>query len=209
MQPVQDLTVEDRVSRTQYQYSLEDPDAGRAEHSGCRKLIAKLGTLPELRDVASDQQNDGSQVELVIDRDTASRLGITPADDRRHALRRVRAAAGLDHVHAVEPVSRGARGRSRVSAAARRALQNIYISLRQRQARCRSALSSTSRPATVPLVVSHQGQFPAVTISFNLAPGYSLGDAVTAIDAAQRRDRTCRPASRPRSRVPRRPFRRR
>ena len=73
----------------------------------------KLQALPELRDVASDQQNQGLQARLVIDRDTASRLGITPQMHRRHALRRLRPAPGLDHVHAVEPVPRGARDRSR------------------------------------------------------------------------------------------------
>ena len=77
MQPVQDLTVETRVSRTQYQYSLEDPDAKElAEWSP--KFVQKLRSLPELRDVASDQQNSGLQSRVVIDRDTASRLGITP-----------------------------------------------------------------------------------------------------------------------------------
>src|SRR2546422_2979294 len=78
MQPVQDLTVEDRVSRTQYQYTLEDPDA---EELGtwAPKMVAKLKTLPELRDVASDAQDRGLRAALVVDRDTASRLGITPA----------------------------------------------------------------------------------------------------------------------------------
>src|SRR5256886_8568576 len=78
MQPVQDLTVEDRVSRTQYQYTLEDPDA---EELGtwAPKMVAKLRTLPELRDVASDAQDRGLRAALVVDRDTASRLGITPA----------------------------------------------------------------------------------------------------------------------------------
>src|SRR5262249_52634422 len=74
MQPVQDLTVETRVSRTQYQYSLEDPDA-RELNTWAPQLLAKLQVLPELRDVASDQQSEGLQTEVVIDRDTASRLG--------------------------------------------------------------------------------------------------------------------------------------
>src|ERR1700686_2991441 len=77
LQPVQDLTVEDRVSRTQYQYSLEDPNVNEL-NEWTAKLVAKLSAMPELRDVATDQQNNGSQVQLVIDRDTASRLGITP-----------------------------------------------------------------------------------------------------------------------------------
>jgi multidrug efflux pump len=78
MQPVQDLTVEDRVSRTQYQYSMEDTDANELA-TWSQRLIEKLRKAPELRDVASDQQNGGLQAELVIDRDTASRFGILPA----------------------------------------------------------------------------------------------------------------------------------
>ena len=77
MQPVQDLTVEDRVSRTQYQYTLEDADAKELD-AWAPRLLDKLRRMPELRDVASDQQNGGLQATLVIDRDTASRLGITP-----------------------------------------------------------------------------------------------------------------------------------
>ena len=79
LQPVQDLTVEDRVSRTQFQYSLEDPD-GKELAEWVPKFVDKLRTLPELRDVASDQLDDGEQILLVIDRDTASRLGITPQE---------------------------------------------------------------------------------------------------------------------------------
>ena len=78
MQPVQDLTVEDRVSRTQYQYTLEDADAEEL-NTWAPKVVAKLQTLPELRDVASDQQNLGLLASLVIDRATAARLGVTPA----------------------------------------------------------------------------------------------------------------------------------
>ena len=77
MQPVQDLTVESRVSRTQYQYSMEDADAAELA-TWSQQLLQKLQTLPQLRDVASDQQNNGLQANLVIDRDTASRLGILP-----------------------------------------------------------------------------------------------------------------------------------
>src|SRR5207247_5134094 len=77
MQPIQDLTVEDRVSRTQYQYTLEDANAEEL-NTWTAKLMEKLQTLPELRDVATDQQTRGSQASLVIDRVTASRLGITP-----------------------------------------------------------------------------------------------------------------------------------
>ena len=78
MQPVQDLTVEDRVSRTQYQYTLEDPNADEL-NSFVPKMVARLQELPELRDVATDQQVNGLRVRVVFDRDTASRLGITPS----------------------------------------------------------------------------------------------------------------------------------
>ena len=85
MQPVQDLTVEDRVSRTQYQYSMEDPDA-RELSDWATRMVARLGNSPRIRDLASDQQNTGLQTHLVIDRATASRLGITPHCHRQHAL---------------------------------------------------------------------------------------------------------------------------
>ena len=77
MQPIQDLTVEDRVSRTQYQYTLEDPDAAELQ-TWAAKFLAKMKALPQLRDVATDEQPGGLQTMLVIDRQTASRLGITP-----------------------------------------------------------------------------------------------------------------------------------
>ena len=77
MQPVQDLTVESRVSRTQYQYTMEDADAQELA-TIAPKLVDKLRTLPQMRDVASDQQTNGLKADLVIDRDTASRLGILP-----------------------------------------------------------------------------------------------------------------------------------
>ena len=105
MQPVQDLTVEDRVSRTQFQYSIEDADAQELAQ-WTPKLVAKLQTIPALRDVATDQLNNGLKTNVTIDRDTASRLGNFSAGDRQHALRRIRSAPGLDHVHAVEPIPR-------------------------------------------------------------------------------------------------------
>jgi multidrug efflux pump len=104
MQPVQDLTVEDRVSRAQFQYSLEDADAGELA-AWVPRFVARLATLPELRDVASDQQNAGRQARLVLDRVPARHHA---ADARRRALRRLRPAPDLDPVHAVEPVPRRA-----------------------------------------------------------------------------------------------------
>ncbi len=78
MQPVQNITVDDRVSRTQYQYTLEDPDPNEL-NEWTDKLVAKLKKLPELADVATDQQTGGLAVSLMIDRVTASRLGIAPS----------------------------------------------------------------------------------------------------------------------------------
>ncbi len=183
LQPVQDLTVEDRVSRTQYQYSLEDPNVNEL-NTWTAKLMAKLATVPELRDVATDQQNNGSQVELVIDRSTASRLGITPQmiDDTLYDAFGQRQVSTmftqLNQYHVVLEVDPEFQSNPR-------ALRDIYLS----SPTGGSVPLSTFvhfEPSKVPLIVSHQGQFPAVTISFNLAPGYSLGNAVTAIETAQR-----------------------
>ena len=182
MQPVQDLTVEDRVSRTQFQYSLEDADA-RELAIWVPRFLAKLQAIPELRDVASDQLNGGLQAQLVIDRSTASRFGITPQliDDTLYdaygqrqisimftQLNQYRVVLELkpDLQHSPDE------------------LKNIYIRSNQGGEVPLSAFTRFS-PGTSPLVVNHQGQFPVVTASFNLAPGASLGDAVNAIDKAK------------------------
>ena len=180
MQPVQDLTVEDRVSRTQYQYSLEDPDAAELNRWTPR-LVSALKELPELRDVSSDQQNQGLQLFLTIDRATASRLGITPQliDDTLYD------AFGQRQVSTIFTQLNQYRVVLEVKPDFQQnpaKLDTIYI---------RSAgggkvpLSAITRveEITGPLVLSHQGQFPANTLSFNLAPGVSLGEAVQAIDA--------------------------
>ena len=91
------ISIGGRSSNAQYQYTLQGDNLNELNDWSPR-LLQKLRTLPQLRDVNTDQQNHGLQTTLVIDRDTASRLGITAADDRQHALRRVRTAAGLDHV---------------------------------------------------------------------------------------------------------------
>ena len=181
LQPVQDLTVEDRVSRTQYQYSLED--ANPAELAvWTNKLVQKLETLPELRDVATDQQNDGLEAHLVIDRSTASRLGITPQmiDDTLYDAFGQRQVSTiytqLNQYHVVLEVAPGFQRNPK-------ALDAIYI----RSASGGEVPLSTFthyEPGSMPLVVNHQGQFPTVTISFNIAPGYALGHAVNAIEAA-------------------------
>jgi multidrug efflux pump len=182
MQPVQDLTVENRVSRTQYQYTLEDADSKELAEWTPR-LIATLKALPELRDVASDQQNGGLQAMLDIDRDTASRLGIVPQliDDTLYDAFGQRQVSTiytqLNQYHVVLEVLPAYQENPD-------ALKSIYV---KSASGAQVPLSSFTRfvPGTTQLAVNHQGQFPAVTLSFNLAPGVALGHAVTAIKAAE------------------------
>jgi multidrug efflux pump len=236
MQPVQDLTVEDRVSRTQYQYTLEDPDLNEL-NDWTAKLVAKLKQIPELRDVATDQQNGGLAAALVIDRVTASRMGITPSvvDETLYdgfGQRQVTTLyTQLNQYHVIlETMPDFQKNPAK--------LQDIYV----RSALASSSLttgsgstpggtvvtsstasgnsnsspspattkstpnSGSATPAavsntngaavplsafthfesrTAPLSVNHQGQFPVVTISFNLAPDASLGEATKAIEKVQ------------------------
>jgi multidrug efflux pump len=182
MQPVQDLTVEDRVSRTEFQYSLEDPD-GKELDQWVRKMVAKFQSLPQLRDVASDQQNEGLQVRLVIDRSTASRLGITPQaiDSALYDAFGQRQISTmftqLNQYHVVLEV--GPRFQLRPQD-----LEHIFVRAAAGQMVKLSTFTQIENESAQ-LAVNHQGQFPAVTISFNLAPNVSLGEAVKAIDAAK------------------------
>ncbi len=183
MQPVQDITVDDRVSRTQFQYSLEDADA-KELNIWAPRLVEKLQSLPQLRDVASDQQSDGLQAGLIIDRDSAARFGITPQmiDDTLYDAFGQRLVSTmftqLNQYHVVLEVDTH-------FAENPDSLEHIYV---RAPGGTQVPLSSFVRLETtnVPLSVNHQGQFPAVTLSFNLAPGASLGDAVKVIEAAQR-----------------------
>jgi multidrug efflux pump len=238
MQPVQDLTVEDRVSRTQFQYTIEDPSADEL-NSFAPKLLARMQQLPELRDVATDQQVQGLRTRLVFDRDTAARLGITtstidqtlydaygqrqvstmftqlnqyhvvlevkpsfqqnPVDLRNLYIRTGTGSAGT----ALGMVSGGT---SSITSA--RAGQSSTSSAATASASTASttAFGGTSVPASavfaaasqvplgafshtenvaVPITVNHQGQFPVITFSFNLAPDASLGDAVKAVNKAK------------------------
>ena len=182
MQPIQDLTVETRVSRTQYQYSLETPDAKELA-TWAPRFLAKLQQLPELRDVATDQQNDGLLARIVIDRDTASRLGITPQmiDDALYDAFGQRQVSimftQLNQYRLVLEVKGDFKNEPRD-------LHEVYIHPPGGEM---IPLSSFTRveETTAPLSINHQGQFPVVTISFNLAPGVSLGDAVEAIAKAR------------------------
>jgi multidrug efflux pump len=183
MQPVQDLTVEDRISRTQYQYTIEDADAKELSQWAPR-LVEKLKTIPELRDVATDQQDGGLEAQLVIDRDTASRLGILPQaiDDTLYDAFGQRQVSTiftqLNQYHVVLEVAPSFQQNPD-------ALKNIYVKSSSGTQVPLSAFAHFEQ-RTVPLAVNHQGQFPVITLSFNLAPGVSLGAAVDAIRKAQR-----------------------
>jgi multidrug efflux pump len=182
LQPVQDLTVEDRVSRTQYQYSLEDPNLVELT-TWAPRLVERLRTLPELRDVASDQQDQGLETSVRIDRATASRLGITPQmiDDALYN------AFGQRQVSTIFTQLNQYRVVLEVKPDFRQgpeALQQIYLRSSTAGQVPLSAFTFIEERAT-PLAVNHQGQFPAVTVSFNLAPRTSLGHAVQAIETAK------------------------
>ena len=182
MQPVQDLTIESRISRTQYQYSMEDADV---QELGvwAPLLLEKLRAAPELRDVASDQQNNGLEANLVIDRDTASRLGIFPQaiDDTLYDAFGQRQVSTmftqLNQYHVVLEVDPQFRANPD-------ALKNIYVKSSTGE-QVPLASFSHFEQRNSPLAINHQGQFPVVNLSFNLAPGVSLGEATKAIEQAE------------------------
>ena len=183
MQPVQDLTVEDRVSRTQFQYSLESADATDL-NLWVPRLIEKLKALPQLSDIASDQLTSGLKVELVIDRDTAGRLGILPQaiDDTLYDAFGQRQVSTiftqLNQYHVVleaEPSFQQTPD----------SLKDIYVRSSNGTQVPLSAFSHFESSNSL-LAINHQGQFPVVTLSFNLAPGVSLGNATKAIDQAEK-----------------------
>ena len=227
MQPVQDLTVENRVSRTQYQYTLEDASVQELS-DWMPKILAKLRSIPELHDVATDQGTGTLEADLVIDRDTASRLGVTPQmiDDTLYDAFGQRQVSTiftqLNQYHVVMEAQKSFQLNPD-------SLKNIYIhtspggsapassgqttgpatvgAAAVSQATVSSGSSSSATSAsngtsdregvvslasfahldirTTPVAVNHQGQFPDTTVSFNLAPGASLGKAVKDIDAAE------------------------
>jgi multidrug efflux pump len=236
MQPVQDLTVEDRVSRTQYQYTLEDPDQ-RELNEWTGKLMAKLKTIPELRDLATDQQTSGLAASLIVDRVTASRMGITPQAidqtlydafgqrqvstlytqlNQYHIILETQPdfqknPAKLQDIYVRSALAPSAltTGTSGATVTATTASGNSASSASPSpSASTNNSISAGSANPTpiasinggaVPLStfthfemksgalsVNHQGQFPVVTISFNLAPNASLGAATKAIDKAQK-----------------------
>jgi len=182
LQPVQDLTVEDRISRTQYQYSLEDPDA-RELALWVPRFVGKLQALPELRDVASDQQNAGLEAHVVLDRSTASRLGITPQtlDDALYdSFGQRQISTMFTQLNQYRVVLESQPGFRRGPDD----LKSVYLQSTEGGAVPLGAFADV-QTRNAPLSVNHQGQFPVVTVSFNLAPKASLGQAVRAVERAR------------------------
>ena len=183
MQPVQDLTIEGTVSKTQYQFIIQDADPVQlAEWTP--KLVDRLRQLPQLGDVASDISNQGLSIFVEIDRDQAARFGITPAtiDNALYDSYGQRIVSTI-FTHS---------NQYRVILEADPSLQNslkslsdIYLPSSVGSSLVPLAALAKFREETAPLQVSHLGQFPSSTLSFNLAPGASLGEAVTAIKQAQ------------------------
>ncbi len=250
MEPVQNITVDDRVSRTQYQYTLEDPDADEL-NLWTGRLVEKMKELPQLADVATDQQTGGLAVSLVIDRATASRLGIAPSTvdstlydaygqrqintmytqlNQYHVILETApnsqlGPGKLQDLYIQTNASAGASGpgasssfassgssssgsnatttsvkytpssmalsapsnaiKSSVGASSTASTANAVTGSAASGAVPLSAFTHIEK-ATEPLSINHQGQFPAVTVSFNLAPDAALGGAITAIENAQR-----------------------
>jgi multidrug efflux pump len=182
MQPAQELTVEDRISRTQYQYSLEHPDV-RVLEEWAPKLIERLQKVPALADVASDQQNRGLRVTLVFDRATMSRLGLTPqmVDDALYdAFGQRQISTMFTQLNQYRVVLEADPGFQKTP----EDLAHVYVRGASGSVVPLSAFTRIEQ-SRAPLAINHQGQFPVVTLSFNLAPGVSLGEAVRAIDRAK------------------------
>ena len=183
LQAVQDLRIGGRASNAQFQYTLQSTNLAEL-NAFAPQMLAKLRTLPGLRDVATDQQNRGLQAALAIDRDAASRLGITAQaiDDvlyNSFGQRQVSTIfTPLNQYHVVLEVA--PRFQQNPDA-----LRTIYV---KSSTGAQVPLSAITRfgPSTTPLAVNHQGFFPAVTLSFNLGPGVALGDAVAAVQEAER-----------------------
>ncbi len=183
MQPAQDITVGGRLSRTLYQYTLQDADPAEL-NAWAPKLLDRLRAIPILRDVTTDQQMAGTTATLVIDRDAAARFGIQPQqiDDTLYDAFGQREVTQyftqLNSYYVIEEVPPQIEGDVRT-------LGMLYVKGTNGNAVPLSSMVKRSTLPITPLAVNHQSQFPAVTISFNLAPGASLGDAVTQVDAAR------------------------
>jgi hydrophobe/amphiphile efflux-1 (HAE1) family protein len=184
MQAGQDINIGGRLAKTQYQFTLQDADIGDL-YQWAPKVLAKLGTLPSVRDLATDQQMAGTTATLTIDRDAASRFGINPQviDDTLYDAFGQRQVAQyftqLNSYHLILEVPPGMQGEAAT-------LNKLYVKSSSGVAVPLSTFVKIDTAPVAPLSVSHQSQFPSVTLSFNLAPGAALGDAVNAIQAAMR-----------------------
>jgi multidrug efflux pump len=247
MEPVQNITVDDRVSRTQYQYTLEDPDPNEL-NLWTAKLVDKMKALPQLADVATDQQTGGLAVSLVVDRVSASRLGIAPSTidntlydaygqrqistmytqlNQYHVILESdpsfqQTPKRLQDLYIQAGASSGASGPGASSSFASSGSSSAGSNATTTSvaytpssavltppanaiksgvgAGSATSTSSTTAPANSvplsaftsiqqvaePLSINHQGQFPAVTVSFNLAPDASLGEAITSVEKVQK-----------------------
>jgi len=183
LQSSQELTIGGRYGNAQYQYTLQSSDIDEL-NSWAPRLLQKMRGLRELRDQNSDQQDKGLQAKLAIDRDTASRMGITPQtlDNALYDAFGQRQVSTmylpLNQYHVVMEVAEQFQQTPE-------ALQNIYLKSTTGSAIPLAAFTHFE-PSNTPLAVNHQGQVPSVTISFNLAPGVSLGQATDAIENAER-----------------------
>ena len=198
LQPVQDLTVEDRISRTQYQYALDAPTKDILD-TWVPRVVDRMKQIPELRDVASDQQNNGLGLKVDIDRDTAGRFGITPqnVDDILYDAFGQRQVSTIftqaNQYHVILEAGKKWQqsavalndlriqiGAASANLASTVALAGTNTALTGAASQPQAPLGAFTRSYTVPIPISinHQGQFPVVTLSFNLAPGASLGAAV-------------------------------
>jgi multidrug efflux pump len=184
MQPVQDISVEDIVSRTEYQFSMQDPNATELA-SYANRFVDELKRLPQLEDVASDLQTNGRQIRLDLDRPTASRLGFTAQtlDDTLYDAYGQRQVSTLftqlNQYHLIlelQPDFRVSPDR----------LGDLYINSPTGGSVPLRAITKISE-SNAPTLISHMGQFPATTVSFNLAPSASLGAAVDAIEKVQKK----------------------
>jgi len=184
MQPVQDLTIDTQVSRTQYQFVLEDANADEF-NTWVPRLVQRLRQLPQIEDVASDQQNQGLAAYLTIDRDTAARYGITPATID-NALYDAFGQRIISTIFTQSNQYRVIFAADSSLMASLDALGTIYLPSATAVGG-QVPLSSVVKVSTplVPLSISRLGQFPATTVSFNLARGAALGDAVNAIRTAE------------------------
>jgi HAE1 family hydrophobic/amphiphilic exporter-1 len=181
MQAAQDINIGARLSKTQYQFTMVDVDSAELDH-WAPLLLARLHQLPSVADVASDQQSAGQTLRISIERDVASRVGVDPAMvdsllydafGQRHVAR---VFTTLNQYYVILEVDPGYQ-------LGPNALSRIYAKSTDGAVTALSELASVSR-STAPLAINHQGQFPSVTLSFNLAPGHTIGEAVAAIGKA-------------------------